>query len=100
MAPGTVSSTSVPAPTSAPKLQTGPDSLCQFVLPRYAPMSGTSTRSQNLGVDPLAIVTDTQSKLILIVTDFKLRCGSNAFLKCGISHACRNLPLPSRHKTC
>ena len=46
-----------------------PDSLCPLAHPRYAKVSRFSAGLQYLGVDPLAIVTHPQTKLILIVAD-------------------------------
>src|SRR5271156_5489524 len=56
----------------APKLQACTDFLCALAYSAYTPVSGLRAGLQNLGVDSLAIIPDTQSKLILIVLDFHL----------------------------
>jgi hypothetical protein len=54
-----------------PETQVRTDALCPLAHPRYAKVAGLSA-GQYLGVDPSAIVTHTQTKLILIVPDFDL----------------------------
>jgi hypothetical protein len=57
----------------APKRKLRSNLLSPLAHPRYAPMSGSSTGLKNLCIDPAAIVADTHSKLILIITDFSGR---------------------------
>src|SRR5580704_1505319 len=52
----------------APETQVRTDALCPLAHPRYTKVAGLSA-GQYLGVDPFAIVTHTQTKLILIVAD-------------------------------
>src|SRR5580693_248411 len=55
----------------APKRQLCPNSLSPLAHPRYAPMSRLSAVLKDLWVDALAIIADTHSKLILIITDLQ-----------------------------
>jgi hypothetical protein len=68
-----------------PKLQLGPNSLSPLAHPRYAPMSRSSVVLKNLWVDPLPIIADTHSKVILIITDFHFNMAGSSVGE-GIPH--------------
>ena len=59
----------MPAPISLQKSRRASDSLCPLAHAGYTKVSGPSAGFQNFGIDPLAIIADTQTKLILIVAD-------------------------------
>src|SRR5580692_9141352 len=66
----------------APELQVCSHTLRPLAHARYAPVSRNTTGRQDFWIDPLAIVTDTQAKLILVVTDFYLDVSGGGVCEC------------------
>ena len=74
----------------APEIKVSADSLGPLAHARYAEVSRLSAGLQHFGVDPLAIVTHTQTKLILIVPDLHFDVTGSGMRECISDHFARD----------